>query len=153
MRYRSNSQDVIWNSRFCSGAWGGFQQGPSVTEIPAYFPAERWELQRCSLLRSHDSSCTVSLGCDWMGGRQARRWQELSVVPPEYLPFSPVFFLVTTLGISLQDAWLCLFYSGTPLRTLQSSAKIPSPWTKRRSLFTWIQCMEIVALENRKPRP
>lgn len=92
MRYLNNSQDVIWNSHFCSGAHCSFQHSPSVTEIPVYFPVELQELECHSFLDSHYSSCTISLGCDWMGEQQAHHWQELFVVSPEYASFSPVFF-------------------------------------------------------------
>lgn len=91
MWYLSNSQDVISNSHGCSGAYCGFQHSPSVTEILARFPVEPWELECCSFLDSNYSSCTIGLGCDWTGKHQARHWQKLFTVSPEYLSFLPVF--------------------------------------------------------------
>lgn len=147
MWYLSNSQDVISNSRFCSGAHCSAR--PISHWDVCILPSGTIKAQCCSFFDSHYSSCTMSLGCDWVGEHQAHSWQELFIVSPVYviLASSP---LVTTLCICLQDAWQCLFYSETPLRRLQSSAKIPSPWTKRRNLFVWEWCMEIIALENRK---
>lgn len=48
MQYLNNSQDVIWNSLVCSGAYPGFQHRPSRTEMPLRSPVEPQELQRCS---------------------------------------------------------------------------------------------------------
>lgn len=91
MWYLSNSQDVVSNSHVCSGAYCGFQHSPSVTEILLHFPVEPWELECCSFLDSNYSSCTIGLGCDWTGKHQARHWQKLFTVSPEYLSFLPVF--------------------------------------------------------------